>query len=352
MAGRRRFYKVVDVVIDSFPPWHHLNTDGIDTNDIDNPISAGVDGTLSASNVSLEKPSKASMILSLTPNANRNPNVKHLQNQSKWYGISLDGRTLRTPLGHPLSVPSLTLALAIANEWSSQKTVINPTQMPLMTLTCTTIDQLSIPSVQSSTRNNILNYLKNDTTCYWTDPMEDRVLYKKQEKHWKKLHDWICSSKHSFGLGYDVAKAIGYQDGIIMSRKRLGSQSKKEFAGLPHSETIMRNAKLFLEECDAWTLTSMQTITIEAKSFIVAMGLIRSIQQQQQQQQHIAPYVSDNGIQNAILASRVEEEFQIENWGLVEGQHDYDRLNASIQIHAACLLLQSIGCGGSGVNGH
>jgi len=42
------------------------------------------------------------------------------------------------------------------------------------------------------------------------------------------------------------------------------------------------------------------------------------------------------------MASRVEEEFQIENWGLVEGGHDYDRLNCSIQIHAATCLLESI----------
>mmetsp|Transcript_3793 Transcript_3793/g.5141 ORF Transcript_3793/g.5141 Transcript_3793/m.5141 type:complete len:81 (+) Transcript_3793:1-243(+) len=44
----------------------------------------------------------------------------------------------------------------------------------------------------------------------------------------------------------------------------------------------------------------------------------------------------------AVEASRVEEEFQIECWGLVEGGHDYDRLNCSIQIHSAQFLCGSL----------
>lgn len=44
----------------------------------------------------------------------------------------------------------------------------------------------------------------------------------------------------------------------------------------------------------------------------------------------------------AVEASRVEEELQISIWGMVEGQHDYDRLNASIQLHSAHLFAKSI----------
>jgi ATP synthase F1 complex assembly factor 2 len=43
-----------------------------------------------------------------------------------------------------------------------------------------------------------------------------------------------------------------------------------------------------------------------------------------------------------MQAARVEEEFQIESWGVVEGQHDYDRLNCSVQMHAAVLLCNSL----------
>lgn len=37
-------------------------------------------------------------------------------------------------------------------------------------------------------------------------------------------------------------------------------------------------------------------------------------------------------------ASRVEEEFQVEIWGVVEGGHDMDRLNNSVALASAGLF--------------
>lgn len=90
---------------------------------------------------------------------------------------------------------------------------------------------------------------------------------------------------------------------------------------------------------------------MEAKSFLVGMAVVRSVDgwvdavEESESFSGAAdgkknPFSHD--VKKAIMASRVEEEFQIDNWGLVEGGHDYDRLNCSIQIHAAISLLQSI----------
>ena len=51
---------------------------------------------------------------------------------------------------------------------------------------------------------------------------------------------------------------------------------------------------------------------------------------------------SASNVQSQSEASRVEEEFQISCWGLVEGQHDYDRLNSSVQLHSASLFAKTI----------
>jgi hypothetical protein len=40
-----------------------------------------------------------------------------------------------------------------------------------------------------------------------------------------------------------------------------------------------------------------------------------------------------------ILSSRIEEEFQVEIWGVVEGGHDMDRLNHSVKLHSSALVL-------------
>ena len=39
-------------------------------------------------------------------------------------------------------------------------------------------------------------------------------------------------------------------------------------------------------------------------------------------------------------ASRIEEEFQVEIWGLVEGGHDMDRLNNSVSLSSIGVLMQ------------
>ena len=326
LAGRRRFYKVVDIAKSS-PPWDHFKDE--DVQSIENPISPGVDGTKSASNISLEKPSKASMMHTLIPgHINKLGRSVHGIKDEDWYGITLDGRMMKTPMGMPLSVPSLSLALAIASEWDDQKESIKPAQMPLMTLVCTTIDQLTIPSVRTFTIDKILSYLKNDTTCYFADPIEDRVLYRRQEKYWEKLHKWLADD-NEVGLGVKPARAMGNGEGLIMSRMR-----KSKSAGLPHDEELVMKARTFLEGCDGWTLAAMQNITMEAKSFLVGMGVVRGIEHRS------GPFSIHT--EKAVMASRVEEEFQIESWGLVEGGHDYDRLNASIQIHAATVLIESI----------
>jgi ATP synthase F1 complex assembly factor 2 len=332
MAGRRRFYKTVDIKPIA-PPWNDLEDE---SSTVDNPISAGVDGTNSATNISLDKPTKTFMKAYLSPSPSNSESES-----TQWYGVTLDGRSIKTPMGTTLSVPSLPLALAIASEWDDQDYSIKPAQMPLMTLVCTTIDQFTIPLVREKIVEELLQYLRNDTTCYWADATEDRVLYRRQVKHWEALHKWVECEVNGFGMKPAVANGAG--EGLIMSRKR----KEKQFAGLPHSKELLENAKVFLERCDAWTLAAMQTVTVEAKSFLVGMAVVRGVDGWVDTLNSDGsfpgkknPFVKD--AKKAVMASRVEEEFQIESWGLVEGGHDYDRLNASIQIHAATSIMQSI----------
>uniref|UniRef100_A0A7S3V7X7 ATP synthase mitochondrial F1 complex assembly factor 2 n=1 Tax=Chaetoceros debilis TaxID=122233 RepID=A0A7S3V7X7_9STRA len=325
VAGRKRFYKVVDVKPIS-PPWEEIeygSEEGVTAPTVDNPISAGVDGTDSATNVSLEKPTKATMQKYLSPSSSKSEN---------WYGVCLDGRLMKTPLGSTLAVPSLSLALAIASEWDAQHESIKPAQMPLMTLTCTALDQFATPAVREHTIDDLLRYLRNDTTCYWADATEDRLLHRRQSKSWDNLHKWV-ECKES-GLGSKPAVAIGAGEGLIMSRMR----KTKAYAGLPHEEELIDNARIFLQGCDAWTLVAMQSITMEAKSFLIGLAAVKGSKTIDGPVKN--PFRRD--AKKAVIASRVEEEFQIENWGLVEGGHDYDRLNCSIQIHSSLSLMQCL----------
>jgi len=234
---------------------------------------------------------------------------------------------MKTPLGTTLAVPSLTLAVAIASEWDAQNETIKPAQMPLMTLTCTALDQFAIPAVRDHTIEELLKYLRNDNTCYWVDPTEDRVLHRLQVKNWEKLHKWVSCEVD--GLGSKPAVAMGSGKGLIMSRVR----KSKSFDGLPHDEELMNNARKFLKGCDAWSLAAMQSVTMEAKSFLVGMAVVKgsSMNGSEGSEKKKNPFTKET--KKAVMASRVEEEFQIQNWGLVEGGPDYDKF---ILLHLSC----------------
>jgi ATP synthase F1 complex assembly factor 2 len=183
LSGRTRFYKEVGIRCLEIPPWEDIKkisspTSNRDTSDKDSdtiasPISAGVDGTQSATGVHHIPQSKKSLNLEqiLTPrfpgkdndnsNNNNNNNNNNNSNTTSWYGITLDGRKVSTPMGQTLAVPSETLAYMIAAEWDLQTKALQPSNMPLMTLACTALDQAAIhPQFY---RDSALQYLPTDT---------------------------------------------------------------------------------------------------------------------------------------------------------------------------------------------
>jgi ATP synthase F1 complex assembly factor 2 len=255
----------------------------------------------------------------------RNPKTNDLIS-CDWFGVTLDGKSLKTPLGKNLAVPSHCLAWAIAAEWDAQHQTLQPAQMPLMTLTCTAMDQVTASA--DAYREQALRYLPTDTTCYWADPGEDRVLHRKQQQTWDGLHDYCETFLQS-----RPSLAMGTSEGVIMSRPRTLKQS-----GLPHPPELLENALEWVDTLDAWHLCALHSVTSESKSFLVGMAVILS---------NVDSSNPFYDLTRAVAASRVEEEFQIDCWGLVEGGHDYDRLNCSVQIHAARFLAASINIGGT-----
>lgn len=145
------------------------------------------------------------------------------------------------------------------------------------------------------------------------------MLHRRQEQAWKDLHGFVEAS-----LDGAPAFAMGASEAMLMTRKRANKT-----AGLPHPPPLLKAAEKWTHTLDAWHLVSLQSICAQAKSFLVAYAVLE-------------PESPLQELTKAIEASRVEEEFQISNWGLVEGGHDYDRLNCSIQLHSAYLFTKTI----------
>jgi len=376
ISGRSRFYQKVGIKPLDVIPWNALSSSTSKISQqqhanetVESPISAGVDGTQSASGVHHIPRNKnsddSSLIRMLKPrrpgvewdqdddygdydnNNNNNNNNSNNNDTTEWFGVTLDGKTLSTPMGQTLAVPSETLAMMIAAEWDSQSKQIQPSNMPLMTLACTTLDEAA--NHPKFYRDEALNYLRTDTTCFWADPTKDRLLHRRQQQAWKGLHEF-CRQRLD---GVSPTTAMGIE-GILMSRKR---GSIKPQAGLPHPDSLTEAATRWTHSLDAWQLVALNSIASQAKSFLIAFSLLES--NGINFSKNKAYTSSNNNYDNngnhyesvtcpfpdmtqASAACRVEEEFQISVWGLVEGGHDYDRLNCSIQLQSANLFAQTI----------
>jgi ATP synthase F1 complex assembly factor 2 len=286
LAGRRRFYKHVGIAPIASPSLSlgKKTTTTPATEMVDSPISAGVDGTQSASGVHTSITNVDLWLDMLNPrrqhsrlaaDTSSSDSSSDEESSSSWYTITLDGRTLRTPLGLPLSIPSLHLAIAIASEWDAQKTHLRPAQMPLMTLCCTAIDQVANnPTVHQI---DILRYLANDTTCYYANPKnsKERPLYKRQCTAWDGLHSYVITTVLKIDNSDDIqpACAMGEGEAISLSRRSITSSNSSSnssstsniYSGLPHPPILIKAAQQWVQSLDAWTLTALFQHVLKVK---------------------------------------------------------------------------------------
>lgn len=160
------------------------------------------------------------------------------------------------------------------------------------------------------------------------------MLHRRQQKAWKGLHEF-CASRLD---GFAPTTAYG-MEGILMSRKR---GEEKPNAGLPHPSELTEAATRWTHSLDAWQLVALNSIATQAKSFLIAFSMLEGAGLSIAGDEESAAKAPFTDIAQASEASRVEEEFQISVWGLVEGQHDYDRLNSSVQLHSASLFSKTI----------
>lgn len=112
--------------------------------------------------------------------------VEHVDDDD--YRVTLDGKRMKTPMKTPLSLPTVSLAYAIAHEWDIQgDDGIRPKTMPLMALASTCADGVD---ARESTIMDVLQYLKSDTLCFEALPREVDEL-RAQRKLWTGHRTWF-----------------------------------------------------------------------------------------------------------------------------------------------------------------
>ncbi|MEO1193059.1 MAG: ATP12 family protein [Pseudomonadota bacterium] len=187
------------------------------------------------------------------------------------HAILLDKRPLRTPAKRALTLPTATLAEALAEEWRSQGETIDPPSMPLTQLACMALDLTALQ------RDRILEetaaYGGNDLLCYRAERPE--ALRSRQDALWQPLLDWVAVAH---------AAPLTVTSGIMAVEQP------------PESQEALTNA---LERLDDFALTAVAQSTRISGSLVLALALL----------------AERLDAEATFAAAEVDETYQLEIWG-------------------------------------
>lgn len=218
------------------------------------------------------------------------------QGEGGQFEVNLDRKKLKTPGGKLFTVPNEALAIAVATEWDAQRDTLKFYTMHLTTLCNTALDN---PTHRNKDQmiSAALKYLETDTICYRVD--EPPALVELQKNEWDPVMDWIEKR-------YDVV--IGSSANIM--GPQIPEKTKETF-------------RQHLSSYNFWGLTGLEYVITQLKSVILALGMI---------DRHLT-------VEEAVLLSRLEEEYQIQRWGNVEWAHDYDMFELRARTAAGALFV-------------
>ena len=187
------------------------------------------------------------------------------------FHITLDGKPVRTPAKAHLVVPNEALAAAIAAEWRGQGEVIDPRRMGLMTLACTVLDRIG--PQRAMVVEELLRFAGTDLLCYRAPG--PTALVARQHKAWQPLLDWAATE---FDAPLKVTAGV---------------------MPVEQDERALHALGRAIAPLDDFRVMVLHTATALTGSLVIGLALIHG----------------RIGTTAAWDASRIDAEFQIEQWG-------------------------------------
>ena len=191
--------------------------------------------------------------------------------QGDGFAVTLDGRPVRTPLKAPLAVPTRGFAEEVAGEWGAQGERIDPNTMPATLLANSAIDKVG--TQRSDVVDLLASYGGTDLLCYRAEGPER--LVERQRAGWDPLLAWSAEA-----LGADLATGAGVMP-------------------VMQAEGDLQRLREPLEAMDDFELTAFHDLVVLSGSLVLALAVAQG----------------RLSAEEAWRLSRVDEDFQIEEWG-------------------------------------
>lgn len=187
------------------------------------------------------------------------------------YGVSLDGRPVRTPGKAILALPNSALAKAVAGEWLAQGEEVETNSMPLMRLACTAIDRVA--PQREAIIDEVAGYGGTDLLCYWAGhPAE---LQRRQAATWQPVLDWAARA-----LGAPLAVT----EGVVH---------------VTQEEPALAQLRAAAEAYDHWMLAALRAATTVTGSLVLGLALAHE----------------ELDAERAWAVCRLDHDFKAEKWG-------------------------------------
>lgn len=162
------------------------------------------------------------------------------------WGVTLDGKPLRTPARAELIVPTERLAEAIAAEWRGVDGDIDPRAMPLTGLANAAVDRIA-PDPGRFARD-LAKYAEADLACYRAEGPAELIAM--QARDWDPLLDW---ARRRFDVDFVITTGLLHV-----------AQPKATVDRLAHEVTGL----------DAYRLAALSPLVTVGGSLVAALAVI------------------------------------------------------------------------------
>lgn len=212
------------------------------------------------------------------------------------FNITLDGKPIKIPSGGVVLVPRREIAEAIAAEWAAQQETINPLTMPLTRFANSVVQ--SVVDRVDLVADDIVKYLGSDLLFYRAGHPE--ALVAREAAHWDPIVFWAAET---LGAHFMLAEGINHvrqPDSAIAAAR----------AAFP---------------ADPWSIAALHVVTTLTGSALLALALTHGVRE-------------PAGI---WAAANVDEDFNIEQWGLDE-EVAARRASRLVDFEAATRILKAM----------
>ncbi len=188
--------------------------------------------------------------------------------------VLLDGRPVRTPAKAPLILPTQALAQALAAEWQAQEERIDPGTMPITRTANSALDKVA--GQRAEVAAMLAEYGGSELLCYRAErPVE---LIARQTSEWDPLLDW---AEERYG-----ARLVTVQ-GVMP---------------IAQDAAALERLSAPVHAMDPFALAAFHDLVALSGSLVLALAVIEGRIEAQE----------------AWRLSRLDEDWQIEQWGADE----------------------------------